>query len=62
MLNKMKTLFTEPIAEENAPQSDALHIAAAASRVAKVLVLKNRACHSHLSTRMAEGGDGFMGF
>ena len=30
MLNKMKTLFTEPIAEENAPQSDALHIAAAA--------------------------------
>lgn len=30
MLNKMKSLFTEPVAENSAPQSDALHIAAAA--------------------------------
>ena len=30
MLNKMKFLFTEPMAEASAPQSDALHIAAAA--------------------------------
>lgn len=30
MLDKMKSMFTEPVAETAAPQSDALHIAAAA--------------------------------
>lgn len=30
MLNKLKTLFAEPVSETQAPQSDALHIAAAA--------------------------------
>ena len=30
MLNKVKSLFTEPVTADEAPQSDALHIAAAA--------------------------------
>ncbi len=30
MLDKLKTLFAEPVSETQAPQSDALHIAAAA--------------------------------
>lgn len=30
MLNKVKSLFTEPVEADKAPQSDALHIAAAA--------------------------------
>ena len=30
MLNKVKSLFTEPVEADQAPQSDALHIAAAA--------------------------------
>ena len=47
MLNKMKTLFTEPIADESAPQSDA-HIAAAALLVRAAQITEMDAHESQL--------------